>query len=331
MAGPEGPYKRVLRPGKRPRKASKVRAEIKKAKKAKAIKPEPIEEIKELPEHLPPHAASVVVDSALPATVGGPAVGGALPRTKAKVSAAVKRAADRAEATSAGKEPPPVSTKGVDPALVAAVAAKEAEEAKEAAGSVPPTATEAPVMGPGGALVYGIPRVVGEPIYTTEFDDSARLLCANGANDHDLADFFKVTLRSIYRWKAQHVSFRAAIFVGNQEYRDAQDDNVERSLYQRATGYVQVTEKIMSYQGQIMRVQFEENVPADVAAAKLWLANRRPDKWRVDPDKGGNDNLAGQALEGAAILEIARRMGQVLIEAAKAEKTIDAEVVDVTP
>jgi hypothetical protein len=32
--------------------------------------------------------------------------------------------------------------------------------------------------------------------------------------------------------------------------------------------------------GQVIRAQIVEHVPPDVGAIKLWLGNRRPDKWR---------------------------------------------------
>ena len=36
----------------------------------------------------------------------------------------------------------------------------------------------------------------------------------------------------------------------------------------------------MQFEGQVIRAQIVEHVPPDVGAIKLWLGNRRPDKWR---------------------------------------------------
>lgn len=320
MAGPEGPRKRTLSPGGRPKDPAKVRAVIRKSKKA-APKIEEIKEIASLPESFSAPAGIAV---SAPVTTGGPVTGALPPKSKTKAPPAIKAALARAIATSEGKEPPPVSTAGVDPILVAEMAKKEAEEASAAAGSEPPTS------GPGGALVFALPTG-GRP---SEFDPNyiaiAEELCAGGATDAVLADFFRVNIGTIYRWKAAHIEFRKAIFVAKQEHRDNQDNNVERGLYQCATGYVQRTEKIMAFQGQIMRVEIEEHVKPDIAAARLWLANRKPDQWRTDPDNG-NNGTGQEPMAAANLLDVARRMGQVLIEAARTERTIDAEAVDVSP
>ncbi len=318
MAGPHGPKKRTLRPGKRPRQPAKVRAEIRKSVISKSRIPE-IPEIESLPESAAP--VEIVVDSAPVPKAGGPGTG-ALPRSKKPTPAHVKAALARAEATSAGKEAPKVDETGVDPALKAEFG-EGAEEAKaETAAKAAEALADLPAR-MGGADVYVI-KSFPEEVYTEEAPDQAREACLNGATDHDLADIFRVSLRTIFRWKAKHVSFRQAIHLGTKEFRENQNDNVERGLYQRATGYIQRTEKVMQFKGQVMRVQQDEHVPADVGAAKHWLANRRPDEWKVDPETG-NVPGAAEALVGMQVMELARRMGMLLLTGAQAEEAIELE------
>jgi hypothetical protein len=64
------------------------------------------------------------------------------------------------------------------------------------------------------------------------------------------------------------------------EGKEAFDNRIERSLAQRAAGYSVHTEKVFQYEGTIVRAETVEHYPPDVTACRLWLMNRRPDKWR---------------------------------------------------
>jgi hypothetical protein len=112
--------------------------------------------------------------------------------------------------------------------------------------------------------------------YREEFVEQARKLCQLGATDIELADFFGVNVATIYRWKHSHPDFCEALCVG----KAALDDRVERSLYHRAVGYTFESEKVFSYQGQIVRTPTLEHVPPDPGAAMSWLKNRRGETWR---------------------------------------------------
>jgi hypothetical protein len=112
--------------------------------------------------------------------------------------------------------------------------------------------------------------------YSSAFVEQARKLCELGATDEEIADFFKVSARTVYRWQAEHEEFCQALKAG----KVAADDRVERSLYHRAVGYTFDSEKVFQFQGQIVRADIKEHVPPDTTAAIFWLKNRRPDAWR---------------------------------------------------
>jgi len=112
--------------------------------------------------------------------------------------------------------------------------------------------------------------------YQDGFAIIAKRLCELGATDADLADEFGVSTVTIWRWQSQHPDFCNAVRVG----KDAADDLIERSLFQRARGYTFSTFKIMQDKGQPVVVEHMEHVPPDLGAMKLWLTNRRGDKWR---------------------------------------------------
>lgn len=116
--------------------------------------------------------------------------------------------------------------------------------------------------------------------YRDEFAQQAEKLCALGATDIELADFFDVDVRTIYNWKHSHDQFFQAVHVG----KGALDARVERSLYQRAVGYTFESEKVFNYQGEIVRTPTREHVPPDPGAALNWLKNRQPDTWRDKQD-----------------------------------------------
>lgn len=125
------------------------------------------------------------------------------------------------------------------------------------------------------------PMSAGRPSdYQPQFAEQARKLCEFGATDIELADFFEVNVSTIYRWRNAHPEFCEAVKVG----KDACDDRVERSLYQRAVGYTFESEKVFQFQGAIVRADTREHIPPDAGAALNWLKNRRGETWRDKQD-----------------------------------------------
>ena len=113
--------------------------------------------------------------------------------------------------------------------------------------------------------------------YRPEFVEQAKELCANGATNYDLADEFGVSVQTVRAWRAKDPDFLAAIKVN----KDLADELVERSLYERATGYSHNAVKIfLGKDGKIVEAQFTEHVPPDPTAMIFWLKNRKPREWR---------------------------------------------------
>lgn len=112
--------------------------------------------------------------------------------------------------------------------------------------------------------------------FTDEMIDQAKFLCERGCTDEELARFFKVKVRTLYRWKLLHPEFCQAIKTG----AEPADERVERSLYNRAVGYTFDSEKIFNNSGAVVRAKTREHVPPDVGAAIFWLKNRRKERWK---------------------------------------------------
>lgn len=116
--------------------------------------------------------------------------------------------------------------------------------------------------------------------YKPEFVEQAAKLCALGATDIEIADFFGVEVRTLYRWKADNAEFCQSLKVA----KDEADNRVERSLFARANGYEHPEVHVSNYQGAITLTPIRKVYPPDTAAAIFWLKNRRPDLWRDKTD-----------------------------------------------
>lgn len=113
--------------------------------------------------------------------------------------------------------------------------------------------------------------------YKPEFVGQAQKLCELGATDSDIANFFEVDVRTIYRWQSEFPAFCHALKLGKHN----SDERVERSLYHRAIGFSHEAVKIFcSKDGAVTQVPYVEHVPPDTTACIFWLKNRRKDNWR---------------------------------------------------
>ncbi len=114
--------------------------------------------------------------------------------------------------------------------------------------------------------------------YSKDFAKQAEKLAALGATDIEVADFFEVDVRTIYRWKHDHPEFCQALNVG----KDKADERVINSLYQKAVGYEQDAVKIFMPSGAEAPVYatYREKIAPDTTAAIFWLKNRKPADWR---------------------------------------------------
>lgn len=114
--------------------------------------------------------------------------------------------------------------------------------------------------------------------YRPEYAAQAEKLAALGATDQEVADFFEVDVRTVYRWKHDHDAFCQALKTG----KDIADERVERSLYQKAIGYEQDEVKIFMPAGaeEPVYAPFRAKVAPDTTAAIFWLKNRRAQQWR---------------------------------------------------
>lgn len=112
--------------------------------------------------------------------------------------------------------------------------------------------------------------------YTSESLNMVRMLAKLGATNQEMAEALNVTLSTFHLWRNTHEEFSDAIKVG----KDAADDRVAESLYQRAMGYSHPELDIRVIDGAIVETPVIKHYAPDTTAAIFWLKNRRPQEWR---------------------------------------------------
>jgi hypothetical protein len=73
--------------------------------------------------------------------------------------------------------------------------------------------------------------------YREEYVKDAEKLAALGATDIEIADFFEVDVRTIYRWKHNYEKFCQALNIGKAKA----DERVVNSLYQKAIRFTRLS------------------------------------------------------------------------------------------
>ena len=134
-------------------------------------------------------------------------------------------------------------------------------------------------------------RKGGRPsAFTPEMMRQTRFLCERGCTDAELADFFGVCEKTLNNWKKAHPEFLQSL----KEGKAVADIRVQRSLFERATGYSHPDVHISNFQGAITATPVTKHYPPDTTAAIFWLKNRRPDEWRDKVDL--NARITGEII-----------------------------------
>ena len=149
------------------------------------------------------------------------------------------------------------------------------------------------------AKKVGPHKKTGRPSsYRPEFAGQAAKLCALGATDSVLADFFGVADATIDNWKVAHPTFLGSL----KDAKDALDAQVEQSLFRRAMGWEHDAVKIITVArgnngGSVVEeVPYVEHYPGDTTAMIFWLKNRQPVRWRDKQELEHSGKIGLEAL-----------------------------------
>ena len=123
------------------------------------------------------------------------------------------------------------------------------------------------------------------PVFSPKLAEAfARL----GLTDEQIAEKLEVSVSTLTNWKAAHPEFVAALKTG----KEVPDDRVERSLFERATGYAHEAVKIfLGRDGKPLYAPYVERFAPDPTSMIFWLKNRRPDRWRDRHEVSGEVEL----------------------------------------
>jgi hypothetical protein len=128
---------------------------------------------------------------------------------------------------------------------------------------------------------------VGRPTkYKSDYAKQAAKLCALGATDADIADFFEVSRSTVNLWKIEFPEFSDALKTG----KEPANERVKMSLYHRACGYSHPDVDIKVIEGQIVTTEIIKHYPPDTTACIFWLKNRLPEEFRANPEDVGGGN-----------------------------------------
>lgn len=138
----------------------------------------------------------------------------------------------------------------------------------------------------------------------------AESLARKGLTNTEIADGIGIATSTFHNWRDAHPEFMDAVKRG----KDSADDNVEKSLYNRAIGYETTEEKALNIGGELVKTNVKVNIHPDPTSIIFWLKNRRPREWRdrkeISGPEGGpirlvtakdltDDELAAIAARGA--------------------------------
>lgn len=124
--------------------------------------------------------------------------------------------------------------------------------------------------------------------YKPEFKEQAEKLCALGAKDTQISNFFKVTEKTLNNWKHKHPEFLQSLKKGKLTF---DTETVVNSLLHRALGYQHKEDKILANPknpNEPIVVETTKHYPPDTTACIFWLKNRLPEDWRDRPEGMGN-------------------------------------------
>ncbi|MDK0895349.1 Xaa-His dipeptidase [Clostridium perfringens] len=131
--------------------------------------------------------------------------------------------------------------------------------------------------------------------------DHIKTMVSDGLTDKEIAEKLGISYSTWKNKKAKNKVVRDAI----EEVKDTRNQEVEEALFKNCKGYhyyeqvpTKVKEEVVNEKGTVLTVErvVVSNVkkwkPADLAAQKYWLNNRKKATWKEDPNKVENDRKA---------------------------------------
>ena len=145
-----------------------------------------------------------------------------------------------------------------------------------------------------------MPRTGRPSKFTKENRAKAEKLSRRGFTDAEVSEILGINHSTLTRWKQKHKDFCITL----KDWKESSDENVKRSLYERACGYSHVETKAQWVTdteiidgkpftvGRWETIDLIKHYPPETTADIFWLKNRQPEKWRDKKDFEGKMELA---------------------------------------
>ena len=109
-----------------------------------------------------------------------------------------------------------------------------------------------------------------------------------GFTDLEVCEKVGIDKQTLNNWKKSKPKFFASI----KDWKLEADKEIERSLRDRAKGYVCEEDKIFCNQhGEVTVVPTKKHYPPDPTSMIFWLKNRHPERWRDKHEVSGDMNI----------------------------------------
>lgn len=112
----------------------------------------------------------------------------------------------------------------------------------------------------------------------------AKMLAEQDWTDAEIARFFQVSERTLYRWKADYPDFARAMVRGEAQMARI----VERKVFDRAVGMEVPAIKVMQHNGKPVVHEYTDYLPPNVPAQELFLMGNMPHKYRKRLEHSGD-------------------------------------------
>ena len=121
------------------------------------------------------------------------------------------------------------------------------------------------------------PKKNGRPfVFDKSMIKQAEYAASKGFTDAELGKLFGVSRASISNWKIRYPLFAKSLEKG----KAVADEQVERALFERATGYSHPDVHISNGKNGVTVTQIIKHYPPDATSCIFWLKNRKPAEWR---------------------------------------------------
>ena len=125
----------------------------------------------------------------------------------------------------------------------------------------------------------------GRPSKFSQIDmRQLEIVTKKGFTDDEISELFGITKQTLNNYKKENPKF----FDSLKDWKLEADNEVEKSLYERAKGYKGKDVNVSYKNDTVTFTEYDKFYPPDPTSMIFWLKNRKPKEWRERHDLGNN-------------------------------------------